>query len=610
MIGKLSLLAVVLGAAALAGAGSAMADCKFAKVVEVPVTLENFRAVVATKMNGQDTRLFIDTGAFFSAVSDDAAKQLGLKPSTAPFGLQIGGIGGTMQGARAVEAKDFSFANAGFHDMQFLVGGRVGGAGLAGVIGENILSPFDVEYDFANGVMRFFRAEGCGDANLAYWSSGKALSRLSLDAPGSGRYVSQLRTRGKVNGRAIQVVLDTGVPLSVLSRIAAERVGITSASPGVESAGISYGVYGQAQEDFIAPFSSFAIGDEEIKNTRLRISNIKLPETDMLLGLDFFLSHRVLVATSQKKIYFTYNGGPVFRLDQAPSPRPSQTAVAAEGPSTAPGAAAAAPNQAKVAAEIASRGSALATRRDYQAAIADYTQAIALQPSNAAYYRARALARLATGQQALAMADLDEALKQKPDDPDTLMSRGQLLLSNHDATRAKADFEAAMKLAPTNTDLIAAIANSYVYAGLYQDAIRQIDDWMTTHLKGYDTSGAQVSRCYARAAWGKELDLALADCDAALRKDRNSVFMQTRGLVLLRMGRLDEAIAQYAAAVKLQPRDAVALYGRGVAELKKGAKTEGETDIAAARAITPTVAEQFKRLGVTPEESAAAKPTA
>jgi hypothetical protein len=34
----------------------------------------------------------------------------------------------------------------------------------------------------------------------------------------------------------------------------------------------------------------------------------------MLLGADFFLSHRILISDSQKKVYFTYNGGPVFNV--------------------------------------------------------------------------------------------------------------------------------------------------------------------------------------------------------------------------------------------------------------------------------------------------------
>jgi hypothetical protein len=32
----------------------------------------------------------------------------------------------------------------------------------------------------------------------------------------------------------------------------------------------------------------------------------------MLLGVDFLKAHRVFVAHSQRKIYFTYVGGPIF----------------------------------------------------------------------------------------------------------------------------------------------------------------------------------------------------------------------------------------------------------------------------------------------------------
>ena len=35
-------------------------------------------------------------------------------------------------------------------------------------------------------------------------------------------------------------------------------------------------------------------------------------QADMLLGADFLRAHRVLVARSQRKMYFTYAGGTVF----------------------------------------------------------------------------------------------------------------------------------------------------------------------------------------------------------------------------------------------------------------------------------------------------------
>ena len=56
-------------------------------------------------------------------------------------------------------------------------------------------------------------------------------------------------------------------------------------------------------------------GGEVVSNNRLEDADIALPDHDMLVGMDFFLSHRILVANGQQRLYFTYNGGPVFNLD-------------------------------------------------------------------------------------------------------------------------------------------------------------------------------------------------------------------------------------------------------------------------------------------------------
>ena len=62
--------------------------------------------------------------------------------------------------------------------------------------------------------------------------------------------------------------------------------------------------------------------------------------------------------------------------------------------------------------------------------------------------------------------------------------------------------------------------------------------------------------------------------------------------------RLDDAIADYDAALKLSPKLAGSLYGRGLARLRKGNTDDGNADIAAAKAIQSDVAEEFARYGV------------
>jgi hypothetical protein len=47
----------------------------------------------------------------------------------------------------------------------------------------------------------------------------------------------------------------------------------------------------------------------------------------MLLGADFIRAHRIYIAKSQGKLYFSYNGGPIFQVVR-PQPDEPQAAPA------------------------------------------------------------------------------------------------------------------------------------------------------------------------------------------------------------------------------------------------------------------------------------------
>jgi hypothetical protein len=54
------------------------------------------------------------------------------------------------------------------------------------------------------------------------------------------------------------------------------------------------------------------------------------------------------------------------------------------------------------------------------------------------------------------------------------------------------------------------------------------------------------------------------------------------------------------AAIKLLPTDADALYARGVAELRAGLKTPGQTDLATARKLQRGIGDRYASMGLTP----------
>jgi hypothetical protein len=64
------------------------------------------------------------------------------------------------------------------------------------------------------------------------------------------------------------------------------------------------------------------------------------------------------------------------------------------------------------------------------------------------------------------------------------------------------------------------------------------------------------------------------------------------------MGQIDDAIKDYDAALKADPKIAESLYGRGIAKMRKGDVAGGNADIASAKALNPNIVELMDKLGV------------
>jgi tetratricopeptide (TPR) repeat protein len=617
MKGRVSVL-TLLGVSLVTSAGGALAaGCTLAKLTELPVTMTGLRPVVSAKINGTDATFIADSGAFYSLITPNAAAQLGLRVQPLSYELTLYGTGGSSR-AMYTAVKRFTLANISLSNAEFAVGGSDVGAGTVGLIGQNILRAGDVEYDLANGTIKLWRPKDCGKSELAYWAGDKPYSVIDIEWAS----FASPHTKGVayVNGAKITVMFDTGAAQSVLKLRAAERAGITPDSNGVVQAGYSHGLGRRGVQTWVAPFSSFKIGDEEVRNTRLRFGDISLDTADMLIGADFFLSHRVYVASSQRKLYFTYNGGPVFNLNAVPlsvqhADEPG-TATAGTNTPQGPGAsgdttaggggapsadgtpAAATPTD---AADFSRRGTAFAARHDYEHAIADLTRACELGPNEPQYFYQRGMARLGNRQPFQAMTDFDQALKLKPDDVPSLIARSELRLEGRDVSSAAADLDAADRAVPKDADVRLGLAGLYARSGRFESAITQYDLWLPAHYEDSRRIEAFIGRCRARALLGQDLPKALSDCNDAVRLNPKAPrALDSRGLVRLRMGDFDKSIADYDAALTVAPRFAWSLYGRGLDEVRKGMSSKGQADMAAATALQPAIANEARHFGLNP----------
>jgi tetratricopeptide (TPR) repeat protein len=519
-------------------------------------------------------------------------------------------------------AKVFTIANVDIPNVEFLVGGSEAGSASSGLLGQNFLVNWNVEYDLAKGAIRLFKDTDCSKQFLAYWA-------VQAQQPYTVTNIEKVTPRyphaighAYINGEKIKVLFDSGAFKSVLSLKAAARAGVKVDSPGVIEGGLTGGVGRNMVRSYIAPFASFKFADgEEIKNARLRVAEMDIGIADMLVGADFFLSHRIFVANSQDKLYFTYNGGPVFDLrttskpaasDQAPDASAQTANAKPQEPNAKPQEPDAKPQEPNSnpqlgmpedAAALARRGTASAARGDDEHALADLTRAVELSPNNPDYLYERGQVFWRRKEAKKALDDFSAALALKPDHIPALLSRAQLRIGMRNIPEARADLESIDQIAAKQSDVRYEMAMAYERAGLLPAAIVQFDLWIASHADDGRVGIALNDRCKHRGVLGQDLPAALKDCNAAYsRSDTQSsaAVLGNRALVRLRLGDFDKSISDYTASLKIQPKNAWTLYGRGLAKLKKNNRGEGEADIAAAVSIAPGVAEVYKKMGLAP----------
>lgn len=123
-------------------------------------------------------------------------------------------------------------------------------------------------------------------------------------------------------------------------------------------------------------------------------------------------------------------------------------------------------------------------------------------------------------------------------------------------------------------------------------------DFAAARVKAVDAM-ALNALCWDKDTAGMALS-ALAGCDAALGKSPDDArYRDSRAMVMLRLGRLDEAIADYDRALARSPRQASSLSGRALAWARKGDRVRSEADAAVAAKVDSDVSARFADHGLT-----------
>jgi predicted aspartyl protease len=299
------------------------------QVDEWPVRVVHGKIVADGIVNGQKVGMMVDTGFQRTLVFRAAAPRLGLDPAWFSRVKMID-MGGETDVDTAV-VKEFEIGHARRKDWQMYVAGdHDPGDDVAVLLGDDLLHKVDVEFDLGHNAVRLLNFRGCSGSSLAYWAKGDStLSAVGIAPVDDIR--PQILLAVRINGRPVLALLDSGAASSALDKAAAASLGIEPETPGVAPAGSVTSILGNTPVTvWIGSFQSFEVGSERISDAKIPFGDLwqesrlaiarahnrsAIPPSRypaMVLGVDFLLAHRVLIAHSQQRIYFTSAGGPMF----------------------------------------------------------------------------------------------------------------------------------------------------------------------------------------------------------------------------------------------------------------------------------------------------------
>lgn len=305
-----SMLSLALALAGCAPAG----QCRLQAMTQTPLLAERGRFFTTIGINGHDARMIVDSGAFASMLSPDAIERYGVRTSKSAAELQasIEGIGGPRD-VSIVAPGQIVFGRLSSDKIKLI------GSGWSppqtspptdGLLGADLLSAYDVDYDVLGGKLTLYKAAGRCDPP-AVGLTGDLFRADMLRVPG-GRE-SRAFVTAVIGGQEVKALLDTGAQTSVLFRGAASRLGLdydelAAKGTTVEMHGIGPDRVKSVRQ--VLPLVEF--GDVTIRNLPVFVADERLGDTGMLLGQDFLRKVHVWVSNSGRAL--------IFQLPPQPSP--------------------------------------------------------------------------------------------------------------------------------------------------------------------------------------------------------------------------------------------------------------------------------------------------
>lgn len=187
-----------------------------------------------------------------------------------------------------------------------------------------------------------------------------------------------------------------------------------------------------------------------------------------------------------------------------------------------------------------------AQRQEFERALADAEEAVRLNPKMAHGFAVRGGLRAIKGELDTALSDLDESIRLDASDPIAYSNRGRARFLKGDYDGAVSDYTQAVSLKADHADAYLGRAESWFKKGDHANAITNLGEYLRLRPKS--------APAYSQRGWLRldtNLDDALADFNAALRLDpRHAGALIGRATLWERKNKVEKAIEDLTAAIE------------------------------------------------------------
>ena len=174
---------------------------------------------------------------------------------------------------------------------------EVAGRPLAGLLGRDFLSPFDLDIDLPAHRMTLYDVQGCGDLFLP-WSAPYAA--IPATTPMGAALVVQVL----VDAQPLRALIDTGASSSLITASGMYRLGLTREALARDPGANGSGHRTCAGADAPASVRRSAVGPDASRNPSLWVASVHVvPIVDMLLGADWLRSRHVWLSFATKQLF-------------------------------------------------------------------------------------------------------------------------------------------------------------------------------------------------------------------------------------------------------------------------------------------------------------------